>query len=46
MVNFNFFQVLENQKLSKVGERKFRLLPSVNMDALKSFIARFKKNRV
>lgn len=42
----NFFPFFKNQKLSKVGERKFRLLPSVNMDAVKSFIARFKKNRV
>ena len=45
MVNFSF-RVLKHQKLPKVGERKFRLPPSVNMDAVKSFIARFKKNRV
>ena len=42
----NFFPFLVVQKLAEEGERKFRPLPSVNIDAVKIFIARFKKNRV
>jgi hypothetical protein len=41
----NFFQILKRQKLSKLGERIVRL-PSVNTDAFKRFIARFKNRRV
>ena len=44
MVQFSPFLLV--QKLAEEGERKSRLRRSVNMDALKNFIARFKRNRV
>jgi hypothetical protein len=42
----SFFPFLDVQKLAEEAQRKSRLWPSVNMDAVRSFFARFKKNRV
>lgn len=42
----SFFPFLDVQKLAKEAQRKSRLWRSLNMDAVKGFLARFKKNRV